>query len=147
MSNSLGPRGLEPTRLLCPWDSPSKNTAVGRHSLLLHPGIESGSPTLQADSSPSEPPGKPITVLNKPSYLSSEVLTLKKPSLQAEELSSGLQSPLCIPPALTHCPALYVCPSLSSTPEGVNYCVFLTVESQFSQYSLAQNRFWCRLAQ
>ena len=26
---------------------------------LPHPGIEPGSPTLQADSLPSEPPGKP----------------------------------------------------------------------------------------
>ena len=24
----------EPTRLLCPWDSPDKNTRVGSHSLL-----------------------------------------------------------------------------------------------------------------
>ena len=24
--DSLGPHGLQPTRLLCPWDSPSKNT-------------------------------------------------------------------------------------------------------------------------
>ena len=26
--------GLKPTRLLCPWDSPAKNTGVGSHSLL-----------------------------------------------------------------------------------------------------------------
>ena len=29
VSNSLRPHGLEPTRLLCPWDSAGKNTAVG----------------------------------------------------------------------------------------------------------------------
>ena len=29
MSDSVGPNGLQPTRLLCPWDSPGKNTAVG----------------------------------------------------------------------------------------------------------------------
>ena len=34
MFNSLGPRGVQPTRLLCPWDSPGKNTAVGCHCLL-----------------------------------------------------------------------------------------------------------------
>ena len=34
LSDSLGPRGLWPTRLLCPWDSPGKNTGVGGHSLL-----------------------------------------------------------------------------------------------------------------
>ena len=34
VSDSLWPHGLEPTRLLCSWDSPSKNTGVGCHSLL-----------------------------------------------------------------------------------------------------------------
>ena len=40
-------RGLQPTRLLCPWSSPGVNTGVGRHSLLqgifltqgLNPGL------------------------------------------------------------------------------------------------------------
>ena len=42
--------------------SPGKNTGVGCHALLQGlptPGIEPRSPTLQADSLPSEPPGKP----------------------------------------------------------------------------------------
>ena len=30
----LQPHGLQPTRLLCPWDSPGKNTGVGCHALL-----------------------------------------------------------------------------------------------------------------
>ena len=34
MCNSLQPCGLLPTRLLCPWDSPGKDTRVGFHSLL-----------------------------------------------------------------------------------------------------------------
>ena len=34
MSNFLQPRGLQFTRLLCQWDSPSKNTGVGCHFLL-----------------------------------------------------------------------------------------------------------------
>ena len=29
VSDSLRPRGLQPTKLLCPWDSPGKNTGVG----------------------------------------------------------------------------------------------------------------------
>ena len=45
-------------------DSPGKNTRVGCHALLQgdlpNPGIEPRSPALQADSLPSEPPGKPI---------------------------------------------------------------------------------------
>ena len=37
VSNSLRPRGLEPTRLLCPRDSPAENTGVG--CCILLPGI------------------------------------------------------------------------------------------------------------
>ena len=33
MSESLRPHGLQPIRLLCPWDSPGKNTGVGFHFL------------------------------------------------------------------------------------------------------------------
>ena len=31
---SLWPHGLKPTRLICPWDFPGKNTGVGSYSLL-----------------------------------------------------------------------------------------------------------------
>ena len=34
MSDSLRPQGLERARLLCPWDSPGKNTEAGFHTLL-----------------------------------------------------------------------------------------------------------------
>ena len=64
MSNSMQPHGLQPTRLLCPQDIPGKNTAVGCHSLLQGifstQGLNSGS-SLQADSLPSESPGKSST--------------------------------------------------------------------------------------
>ena len=33
MLDSLQPHGLEPSRLLCPWNSLGKNTGVGSHSL------------------------------------------------------------------------------------------------------------------
>ena len=50
-------------RLLCPWDSPGKNTGVGCHAVLQgdlpNPGIEPSAPALQADSLPTELPGKP----------------------------------------------------------------------------------------
>ena len=63
VSHSAVSDSLRPTRLLCPWDSPDKNTGVGGHSLLQgnlpNPGIERRSLALQADSLPSEPPGKP----------------------------------------------------------------------------------------
>ena len=34
VSDSLQPHGLQPIRLLCPWNSIGKNTRVGSHSLL-----------------------------------------------------------------------------------------------------------------
>ena len=34
VSNSLRSHGLKTARLLCPWNSPGKNTGVGCHSLL-----------------------------------------------------------------------------------------------------------------
>ena len=34
MSDSLPPQGLQPTRLICPWNSSGKNTGVGCHFLL-----------------------------------------------------------------------------------------------------------------
>jgi len=34
MSDSLQPHGLQPTRLLCPWNSPGRNTGAGSHTLL-----------------------------------------------------------------------------------------------------------------
>ena len=40
MSNSSRPHGLQPTRLLCPWDFPGKRTGVGCHCLLQEtPGV------------------------------------------------------------------------------------------------------------
>ena len=47
MSDSLPPHGLQPAKLLCPWDFPGKNTGVGCHFLLqglfpaegLNPGL------------------------------------------------------------------------------------------------------------
>ena len=36
MSDSVWPHWWQPTRLLCPWDSPGKNIGVGCHFLLQH---------------------------------------------------------------------------------------------------------------
>ena len=55
--------------LLCPWNSPGKNTGVGCRSLLQrglpNPGVEPRSSAWQADSLLSEPPGKPSLSLHR----------------------------------------------------------------------------------
>ena len=62
MSDSLRPRGLWLTRLLYPWNFPSKNIGVGSHSLLQRFIPTQGSnPCLlhwQADPLPLVPPKK-----------------------------------------------------------------------------------------
>ena len=59
VSNSLWPHGLYPSRPLCPWDFPGKNKLLfPSPGDLPNPGIEPRSPTLQANSLPSESPGK-----------------------------------------------------------------------------------------
>ena len=60
---TLQTHGLQPARLLCPWDYLGKNTGVGYHFLLqgIFPtqGSNSGLPALQEDSLLSEVQGKP----------------------------------------------------------------------------------------
>ena len=46
MSDSSRPYGLQSTRLLCPWDFPSKSTGVGCHCLLPHPSAIHHAPSL-----------------------------------------------------------------------------------------------------
>ena len=78
VSDSLGPQGLQPTRLLCPRNFPDKNTGVGCHFLLQ--GIfltEESNPNLlhllhwQVDSLPLSHVGSQLT----------DIARHKKPSL------------------------------------------------------------------
>ena len=59
VSDSLPSHGLQPTRFLCPWDSPGKNTGVSCHSLLqgIFPTKRSNLSLLNCRQSlPSKPP-------------------------------------------------------------------------------------------
>ena len=64
ISDSLQPCCLHPTRLLCPWDSPGKNTGVGCHFLLqgVFPtqGLNLCLLNRQADSLPLSHQGNPM---------------------------------------------------------------------------------------
>ena len=52
---TLRPHGLQPTRLLHPWDSPGKNTGVGCHFLLQFMKVESESEVVQSCLTLSDP--------------------------------------------------------------------------------------------
>ena len=65
MSDSVWPHGLQPTRFLCPWDFPGKNTEVGCHRLLLLATAAAAAKLLQpcltlCDPRDGSPPGSPI---------------------------------------------------------------------------------------
>ena len=55
MSDSVRPHRRQPTRLLCPWDSPGKNTGVGCHFLLQCMKVKSESEVTQSCPTPSDP--------------------------------------------------------------------------------------------
>ena len=65
VSNSLWPHGLQPTRLLHPWDLPGKSTGVGCHCLLQCMKVKSESEVVQlcptlCDPRDGSPPGSPV---------------------------------------------------------------------------------------
>ena len=57
MPNPLQPRGLQPTRLFCPWDFLGKNTGVGCH--FLTQGLNPHLLLQQVDSLPLSHVGSP----------------------------------------------------------------------------------------
>ena len=65
MSDSVRPRRWQLTRLLCPWDSPGKNTGVGCHFLLQCMKVKSQSEVVQScptlyDPMDCSPPGSSV---------------------------------------------------------------------------------------
>ena len=52
---TLQPHRRQPTRLLCPWDSPGKNTGVGYHFLLQCMKVKSESEVVQSCPTLSDP--------------------------------------------------------------------------------------------
>ena len=55
MSDSVQPHTWQPTRLLCPWDSPGKKTGVGCHFLLQCMKVKSESKVAQSCPTLSDP--------------------------------------------------------------------------------------------
>ena len=87
MSDSLSPHGLQPSRLPCLWGFSKLEYWSGLPCPppedLSNPGIEPRSPTLQVDSFPAEPPGKP-------KYTGVGSLSLLQWIFLTQELNQGL---------------------------------------------------------
>ena len=74
MCNSLQAHGLQPTKLLCPWNFPGKNTGVGSlflfQGIFFNPGIQPRSPVSPAGRFfTTEPPGNKSIFRNAINYL------------------------------------------------------------------------------
>ena len=118
MSDSVQPHRRQPTRLLCPWDSPGKNTGVGCHFLLQCIKVKSESEVIQSCLTLSNPmdwslpatlsmgfsrqeywsrvplpsPDKDLEKATNPTYhsLSSpEILQIKEPNFMSVERRGG----------------------------------------------------------
>ena len=99
MSDSLQPRGLEPAKLLCPWDYPGKNAGVSfpPPGDLPDPGMEPASPVasyMAGEFSITEPPGKSHIVLEN--VLNFILLCVAVQFSQNQLLKSLVFYPLCI---------------------------------------------------
>ena len=66
VSDSVRPYGLQPTRLLRPWDSPGKNTGVGCHFLLQCTKMKTEGEVAQSCPTLSAPHGLQPTRLLHP---------------------------------------------------------------------------------
>ena len=106
MSDSLQTRGLQPTRLLCPWNSPGKNTGVGCYFLLqrIFPTQGSNSGLLHGRQIllPSEPPGKSI-FNTMPCIIVSTLCVCARVCVSHSVMSDSLQ-PHRLQPARLLCP-------------------------------------------
>ena len=93
VSNSVRPHRQQPIRLLCPWDSPGKNTGVGCHFLLQCMKVKSESEVAQSCPTLRDPmdcslPGSSAHGFSRQEYWSGvplpsryEVLSLHKYAL------------------------------------------------------------------
>ena len=126
MSDSLQPQRLKPSRLLCPWDFPGKNTGVECHSLLqgLFPPQGSNPHLLhwQADSSPLSHLGSPLMKKSPAVFSSCE-----------KEVARGVL------------PSRPICPRPWCTAVGlgkVNFSAMPQEKLEAMAFSLQQNRPW-----
>ena len=137
MSNSLWPHGLYSSRLLCPWGFSRQEYWSGLSCPLpgdlSSSGIEPRSPTLQADSLPSEPPGKP-----KNTRVGS--LSLLQGIFPTQELNRGLLQADCLPAELLGKPVLICIFSQNITNEFFFYLSSYNLNIVGAQNILIQKR-------
>ena len=123
MSDSQRPHGLQPTRLLHPWDFPSKSIGVGCHCLLLGPHLAFLNCTLDSCS---------LYVLASSTFWVPEIITYLRISRSSDTINSNH---LIFPGPYFNSSSFLVpfqCTSNSSTASMLTYCtVFRFLPSLF----------------
>ena len=97
MSNSSRPHGLQPTRLLRPWDFPGKSTGVGCHCLLTKVG---GVQLLFS----LLPPSGPLNPLPHTAFPIGLPLVFAAAAQGSRGRNATFVSSLCLAPACQHPP-------------------------------------------
>ena len=132
----MQPHGLQPTRLLCPWDSPAKNTGVGCHFLLQCRKVKSESEVAQSCLTFSDPmdcsqPGSSIHGIFQARALEWVAISFSKSrwvlsnSLQPHELQQTTLPCLSLSTRVCpkSCPLSQWChPTISSSVALFSYC-------------------------
>ena len=126
------PTLCDPHGLYSPWNSPGQITGMGSLSLtspgdLPNPGIEPRSPSLQADSLPAEPQGKP-----RDTGVGS--LSLLQRIFQSQELNWGF----------LHCRQIFLPTELSVKPQFLSY-THPTFLLSFAALIIEQETIWSSL--
>ena len=120
VSDSLQPHGLQPTRLLCPWGFSRQEYWSGLPCPpprnLPKSGIEPTSATLQVDSLPSEPPGKPKNT-------EAGTLSILQGIFQTQESNWGL----------LHCRWILYQLSYQESPKYVYVYIYIYIKTQHSK--------------
>ena len=93
----MRPHGLQPTRLLRPWDSPGKNTGVGCHLLLPYMKVESESEVAQSCLTLSDPmdyslPGSAIHGIFQATVLERGAIAFSIAHREEQQLTMGEES-------------------------------------------------------
>ena len=91
VSDSVRPHGLQPTRLLRPWDSPGQHTGVGCHVLLQRRKMESESEVAQSCPTLSDPmdcklPGSSIHGIFRATVLEWGAIAFSQPEISSLEI-------------------------------------------------------------
>ena len=105
MSDSVRPHRRQPTRLLCPWDSPGKNTGVDCHFLLQCIKVKSESEVAQSCPTLSDPmdcslPGSSVHGIFQARVLEWGAIAFSAPSPSAAAAAAAAKS-------LQSCPTLW----------------------------------------